>query len=169
MKYELLENPGSVRRAFEDRFVCTWEEFQAEHANFIARCAEHNYTIDRQWHRNAHLWDKLHRGGVEVSFADALEFLRKHPGPALVLSDEAPEVILRADAPALADRAQWEWFEDYRLQEEDDRYLAEALLEEDTYICDEAMTWLVVLTHEDNWQLTDLRERAESRYCLLVQ
>ncbi len=168
MKYEMLENPGVIRRAFESRFICTWEEFQAEHADFIARCAGDGYAVDLSWYQRAFLWDKLHRGEAVVSFAEALEFLRKHPGPVLVLSDEEPEVILRCDAPALADRARWEWFQDYRLQEED-RYLADVLLEQDTYICDEAMTWLVVLTHESNWTLTDSRERAASRYCLLVQ
>ncbi len=98
--------------------------------------------------------------GRAASFAEALDFPRCQTGFAAA-----------AEAGELADRIEGEWYEDYRLFAQG-CYAAEHILPEDLYVFNEAMTWLVIFTHETtDWESewTDPMKAAESRYCILVE
>lgn len=185
MKMTFLENPPELRSRFFRRFVLTWEEFQVHHADWIAKLAEKSYTIDLKWYEQAYMWDRMSHDFPRVSFREALAFLRAREVPVIFLS-EAPghhsrprlswekvhhtDFAVTCDATQLADLIEAEWFEEYRLAEEN-MYNPDPVLPSDVYVFDRDMTWCAVFTHETtDWdsELTDPMKAAESRYCILV-
>ncbi len=122
------------------------------------------------------LWDRLGPEAREVSFGDALEYLKKQDQEVLFLTESAEccvrefsllnsrvEFVAAAPARWLAEQAAFEWFTEYELAEQG-CYLADPLLPSEVYIFDESYTWCLILTHE-----TDETEAAESRLCLLIE
>lgn len=185
MKLTFLEDPSGIRSRFLDRFVLTWEEFQLCQAQWIARLAEKGYEIDLDWYNQAYMWDRMSPDFPSVSFREALAFLRTRKEPVIFLSEAPdhhsrphlsyegkhyPDFAVTCDAAQLADLIEQEWFEEYRLAEQN-MYDPDPVLPSEGYVFDRDMTWCAVFTHETtDWdsELTDPMKAAESRYCILV-
>ena len=186
MKLTLLDNAAALRARFFERFVMTWEEFQLGHADWIAALADKGYTIDRNWYSQTYMWDRMSPAFPSVSFREALAVLRSVGEPVLFLS-EAPDHHSRprlfhegephtdfaavCDGAELADLLEEEWFEEYRLAEQN-MYNPNPILPQDVYVTDRNMTWFVAFTHETtDWdsELTDPMKAAESRYCICTK
>ena len=186
MKLTLLDNAAELRARFFERFVQTWEEFQHCHADWIAELAGKGYTIDRNWYSQTYMWDRMSPAFPSVSFREALAVLRSVGEPVLFLS-EAPDHHSRprlfhegephtdfaavCDGAELADLLEEEWFEEYRLAEQN-MYNPNPILPQDVYVTDRNMTWFVAYTHETtDWdsELTDPMKAAESRYCICTK
>ena len=186
MKLTLLNNAAALRARFFERFVMTWEEFQAIHADRIAALADKGYTIDRNWYSQAYMWDRMSPAFPSVSFREALAVLRSVGEPVLFLS-EAPDHLSRprlfhegehhtdfaavCDGAELADLLEAEWFGEYRLAEQN-MYNPNRVLPYEVYVTDRDMTWFIAFTHETtDWdsELTDPMKAAESRYCICTK
>ena len=186
MKLTLLDIAAELRARFFERFVMTWEEFQATHADWIAALADKGHTIDRNWYSQAYMWDRMSPAFPIVSFRDALAVLRSVGEPVLFLS-EAPDHHSRprlfhegehctdfaaeCDGAALADLLEEEWFEEYRLAEQN-MYNPNRVLPYEVYVTDRDMTWFIAFTHETtDWdsELTAPMKAAESRYCVCTK
>ena len=77
--------------------------------------------------------------------------------------------IFEADSYELAETIEREWYDTYRLAEQN-MYDPDALLPEDLYVFNSSMEWCVVFTHETtDWEveLDDMMKAAESRYCII--
>lgn len=185
MKFTFLENAPQTRSQFFDRFVLTWEEFQLQHADWITMLANKGYTIDQDWYEQAYMWDRMSSDFPRVSFREALAFLRTRTEPVIFLS-EAPDHHSRprlswknthhtdfaviCNAAQLADLIEEEWFEAYRLAEQN-MYNPDPVLPSDIYVFDRAMNWCAAFTHETtDWdaELIDPIKAAESRLCILL-
>ena len=186
MKLTLLDNAAELRARFFERFVMTWEEFQATHADWIAVLADKGYTIDRNWYSQAYMWDRMSPAFPIVSFWDALAVLRSVGEPVLFLS-EAPDhhssprlfhegephtdFAAECDGAELADLLEEEWFKEYRLAEQN-MYNPNRVLPYEVYVTDRDMTWFIAFTNETtDWdsELTDPMKAAESRYCICTK
>ena len=186
MKLTLMDNAAELRARFFERFVMTWKEFQATHADWIAELADKGYTIDRNWYSQAYMWDRISPAFPSVPFRDALAILRSVAEPVLFLS-EAPDHLSRprlfhegehhtdfaavCDGAELADLLEEEWFEEYRLAEQN-MYNPNRILPYEVYVTDRDMTWFIAFTHETtDWdsELTDPMKAAESRYCICTK
>ena len=186
MKLTLLDNAAELRARFFERFVMTWEEFQTTHADWIAALADKGHTIDRNWYTQAYMWDRMSPTFPSVPFRDALAILRSVAEPVLFLS-EAPDHLSRprlfhegephtdfaavCDGAALADLLEEEWFEEYRLAEQN-MYNPNRVLPYEVYVTDRDMSWFIAFTHETtDWdsELTDPMKAAESRYCICTK
>lgn len=181
MKIKLLDNTKDIRDAFINRFVMSWEEFQVELKDWIATMEKKNYPIDIAFYERSYLWDKMHSDFPRVSMDEALAFLREQSGPVLFMSENSAvpcyrgkmpvDFIAEADAHELAVRIEQEWYDSYRLAEQN-MYDPDAFLPVDLYIFDLTMTWCVVFTHETtDWEseLDNPMKAAESRYCIICK
>ena len=176
MKIEYLEDYESIKEAFLSRFVLSWEEFQVKSKDWLAERAERGYPIDERWYGQAFLWDKMDPAYAFTSMKEALEYLRARAGTVLFMTEKMDETtrkrevryIARADAGELAGRIEEEWYESYRLAEQD-MYNPDAL-PCDIYVFDQTMKWCVVFTHETSdfeSELEDPMKAAESRCCII--
>lgn len=181
MNIRFLDNGEEIRKRFMDRFVLTWEEYQIQRKDWIARWAEKNYIIDFDHYRKDYMWCRMDEKFPDVSFREALAFLREIPGDVYFMSEDenvplSPKSFLqnsvaRGSARELADLTEEEWFEDYRLAMEN-RYNPDHILPSEVYAFDDSMTWCVVFTHETtDWESEwdDPMKAAESRYCILCK
>ena len=186
MKLTLMDNAAELRARFFERFVMTWEEFQATHADWIAELADKGYTIDRNWYSQAYMWDRMSPTFPSVSFREALAVLRSVEEPVLFLSElpdhhSKPRLFHAAehhtdfaavcDPAELADLLEEEWFKEYRLAEQN-MYNPNRVLPYDVYVTDHDMTWFIAFTSETtDWdsELTDPMKAAESRYCICTK
>lgn len=185
MKFTFLDNAAHIRSRFLGRFVLTWEEFQVHYADWIAKLAGKGYAFGLDWYEQSYMWDKMSPDFPLVSFREALAFLRTQEEPVIFLS-EAPDhhskprlsyeaehhtdFAVACNAPELADLIEQEWFEDYRLAQQD-LYNPDPVLPSEVYVFDRNMTWCVVFTHETtDWdsELDNPMKAAESRYCIFV-
>ncbi len=168
MQFEVLQNGAEIRRAFTQRFVMSREAFQASRREPAGEYG----SIGENWYANSFCWERLYPEYEEVSFADALSLLRRRSGPVIFMGEYGPgkkECLGLAEAGELADRIAWEWYEDYRLEEQM-RFNPDAFLATDLYVFDRALSWLIVFTHETtDWEseLTDPMKAAASRYCIV--
>ena len=185
MQFTFLDNAQELRRRFRDRFVMPWEEFRIRQADWIAKLAKQGYEIDQEWYARSFMWDKMSPDYPSVSFRDTLAFLRAREEPVYFLSEASdhhsgsrmtylqkhdPNFAVTCSAPELAELIEREWFEDYRLAEQN-MYNPDPILPDELYIFDRELTWCVVFTHETtDWdsELDDPMKAAESRYCILV-
>ena len=77
------------------------------------------------------------------------------------------DFIAETDAHALAAKIEQEWYDSYRLAEQD---MYDAILPDDLYVFDYSMQWCVVFTHETtNWESDSLMKVAESRYFIICR
>ena len=170
MKITLLENAQEIRAQFIKKFVMSWEEFQDKHKNWIIKLKEQNFSIDFNWYKNAHLWDKMDPAFTPASFADALAYLRNYTENILFMSEQDEDTyyngeeivnfVAQADPHDLVNQIEHEWFNDYKLLEQN-MYDPNAFLPQDLYVFDFSMKWCVAFTHE-----TD-SVYPESRYCII--
>ena len=182
MEFQLLDHVEEVREAFIERFVMSWDEFQIKQKAWIAQMASNNYTIDKKWYDRALMWDRMNPAFSCVSMTEALNFLREHSGPVFFMGEKGQQSWCRgkplladcvaiADASALAARIEQEWYDSYRLAEQN-MYQVDAILPEDVYVFDSSMKWCVVFTHETtDWESesVDLMKAAESRVCIICK
>lgn len=181
MNIRLLENAKEIREAFMDRFVLTWEAFQVRQKAWIAEMAKNNYLVDLAWYERSFMWDRMDPGFPRVSMKEALAFLREQDGSVLFMGEKDERIAFRgrrvddfiaqADAQALADEIEREWFDAYRLAQQE-LYDADAFLPDDLYVFDPAMNWCAVFTHEtDDWEseIDDPMKASESRCCILFR
>ena len=181
MQFKLLDNIAEIRDAFLNRFVMSWEEFQIKQKEWIAEMAKTNYPINIEWYEQSYMWDRMNPGFPRVSMEEALAFLKEHCGTVLFMSEKGEDTyyqgkklinfVAEADADTLALRIEQEWFDSYKLAEQN-MYDADAFLPEDLYVFDLSMKWCVVFTHETtDWEseIDNPMKAAESRYCIICK
>ncbi len=178
MKIELLNNAEEIRKQFMQRFVMSWDEFQVKQKDWIAKMAETNYPITIDWYEKAYMWDRMNPASPNASMEAALAFLKEHSGPVYFMTEKGEDTyyqgkklvdfIAEADAHTLAARIEQEWYDSYRLAEQN-MYDEDAFLPEDLYVFDASMTWCVVFTHETtDWEseIDEPLKAADSRLCI---
>ena len=181
MYIKLLDNTKDISEAFIDRFVMSWEEFQVKQKAWIAEMAKTQYPINLDWYEQSDMWDRMNPDFPRVSMEEALAFLREHSGPVFFMTEKGEDIdyqgkksvdfIAEADAHTLAARIKQEWYDSYRLAEQN-MYDADAFLPEDLYVFDSSMNWCAVFTHETtDWEseIYYPRKAAESRYCIICK
>lgn len=181
MKMKFLDNTRNIRESFIKTFVMSWEEFQVEQKDLIENMAKKNCQIDIVFYEQSYMWDRMRPNSPCVSMKEALAFLRGHSGSVLFMSEnsEVPcnrgkmpvNFIAEADAHTLADRIEQEWYDSYRLAEQN-MYDPDAFLPSDIYVFDFSMKWCVVFTHETtDWEseLDNPMKAAESRCCIVCR
>ena len=77
MHIRLLDNAKDIRKAFINRFVVSWEEFQIQH---------------KDWYEKSFMWEKLDLRFSTVSFNEAITFLKEHTGSVLFLTEKGAPV-----------------------------------------------------------------------------
>jgi len=169
MQYRFLNDPQTIRKKFVGKFLLPFEDFSALHPNWAER-------YDEVYYAGMYMWDRFIPAGKQISFAEALIFLKARDGEVWFLT-EGPECIATdfcqldkqrryvaaASAGELAKLAECEWFAEYELAEQG-CYLADPVLPSDFYVFDGSFCWCLVFTHE-----TDLDEKPESRVCFLAK
>ena len=181
MNIKMLDNANDISKAFIDHFVMSWDEFQVKQKDWIAEMSKTNYPINTVWYEQSYMWDRMNPDFPRVSMEEALAFLRGHSGSIFFMTEKGEDIyyqgkksvdfIAEADAHALAERIEQEWYNSYRLAEQN-MYDADAFLPEDLYVFDVSMKWCVVFTHETtNWEseIDDPMKAAESRYCIICK
>lgn len=181
MYIKLLDNAKDIRQAFINRFVMPWDAFQLQHKDCITRMAKTSYPITMDWYEKAFMWEKFYPNFSDASMKDAVAFLKEHSSPVYFMTEkgegtyyqgkELVDFIAEADAYALAARIEQEWYDFYRLAEQN-MYDADAFLPADLYVFDASMKWCVVFTHETtDWEseLDDPMKAAESRACIICK
>ena len=185
MDIKFLENPQYYREKFTEKFLMTWDEFQVVFKEFILNMEKNNKTIfDINMFNDSHMWDKMHPDYPKVSFNEALEYLKKIKGDVVFMSEdekthhysflryngiEYKNFVAKADANELAELIENEWFESYRLAEQN-MYNPEEILPADLYVFDSTMSWFIVFTHETtDWEseIDEPMKAAASRYCII--
>ena len=158
MKITLLENNEEIRRKFVDRFVMSWDEFQASEHHLGIDCFEKSY-----------LWDRFYLGVSIVSFSSALATLREHTASVLIMSEDNIHhpgelfysnrkyinFVARVNANELANLIEKEW--DYGFSDAND------VLPLDLYVFDESMKWFIAFTHESAY----INPYPNSRHCVM--
>ena len=137
MNIKLLDNTKDISKAFIDRFVMSWEEFQVKQKAWIAEMAKTQYPINLDWYEQSYMWDRMNPDFPRVSMEEALAFLREHSGPVFFMTEKGEDIyyqgkksvdfIAEADAHTLAARIKQEWYASYRLAEQN-MYDADAFL-----------------------------------------
>ena len=179
MDFKLLDNAVEVRKAFIDRFVLSWEEFQIKQQEWLV-----TYGIDIKWYNEAYLWDKLNFDFSIATFSEALSAIKTHTGNVLIMSEgelhhqpgelfynneRIKNFVAQINGEELTKLIEKEWFDSYKLAARD-MYNPCPILPEDLYVFDESMSWLVVFTHETtDWDFDENNpmKQAETRYCII--
>ncbi len=181
MEIEYIEEIAEIGDAFIKRFVLSWENFQIKHKDWIEKMSKQNYPINKQWYDQAYMWDRMDSTHPGASMKEALDFLREHSGTVLFMTEKGErkyfqgrktiDFIANTDAHQLADRIEYEWYESYRLGNQN-MYIPDTL-PEDLYVFDSTMKWCVVFTHETTgWEAEkadDWMKAAQSRYCIICK
>ena len=181
MNIKLLDNTNDISKAFMDRFVMSWDEFQVKQKDWIAKMAETNYPITIDWYEKAYMWDRMNPDFPRASMEAALVFLKKQSGPVYFMTEKGEDTYYRGkklvdfiaeeDAHTLAARIEKEWYDSYRLTAQN-MYDPDAFLPEDLYVFDASMNWCVVFTHETTdceSEVDNPMKAAESRYCIICK
>ena len=158
----------------------TWEQFQTEHKLFIANVKEKcNTIVDKNFYNGLLMWDKMPTKHPNISFDDALDLLKSIDGNTLFMAEENNGVlfynnekitnfIAKSNADALAELIEFEWYESYRLAEQD-MHRDDFILPDDLYVFDNSMKWTIVFTHEtEDWasEVDNPMKAAKSRICI---
>lgn len=181
MDYRLLDNITHISKAFIDRFVLSWDEFQIEMRDFIDEMEKKNHPVDFTFYEQSLFWDRMSPKFPYVSMTEALAFLREQAGSVFFMGEKGEDgfwrgkrvidFIAEADAHSLAEKIEQEWFDSYRLAMQN-MYDPDAILPGDLYVFDTSMKWCVVFTHETtDWEseLDDPMKAAESRICIICK
>mgnify|MGYP003295216407 CR=1 FL=1 len=178
MYIKLLDNANDIRKASIDRFVVPWEEFQIQHKDWIIEMSKTNHLITADWYKKSFLWKKMNSHFLTVSFNEALAFLKEHSGPVFFITEKGNpsycqlvDFTAEADSHTLVARIEQEWYDDYRLEEQN-MYNPNAYFPSEVYVFDATMNWCVVFTHETtDWEseLENPMKAAESRVCIICK
>lgn len=181
MDYKLLDNISDISQTFFDRFVMSWDEFQVEMKDFIVRMSSKKHPVDFAFYERSLFWDRMNPKFPYVSMTEALAFLREQTGSVFFMGETGEDgswksrrvvdFIAEADAHALAERIEREWYDGCRLAMEN-MYDPDAILPDDLYVFDPSMKWCIVFTHETtDWEseLDDPMKAAESRVCIVCK
>lgn len=178
MYYKSLDHPETIRQAFMNRFVLSWDAFQTQHKDWIAKMAKTNHPVTQDWYHRAFMWEKMDSKYQSVSMKDAIAFLKEQNGNVFFITEGGDPSYCRlvdftaeADARILAARIAHEWYDGHRLGAQN-RYNPDALFPEEVYVFDASMKWCVAFTHETtDWEaeLDDPMRVAESRVCILCK
>lgn len=181
MNIKLLDNAKEISEAFIDHFVMSWEEFQIRQKVWIAEMANKNYPINIAWYEQSYMWDRMNPDFPRVSMEEALAFLQEHSGSVLFMTEKGEDIyyqgkksvdfIAEVDAHTLAKKIKQEWYDSYRLVEQN-MYDVDVFLPDDLYVFDLSMKWCVVFTHETtDWEseIENPMKAAESRYCIICK
>ena len=181
MNFKMLDDTKCISKAFTDRFVMSLDEFQIKQKDWIAETAKTNHPINIAWYEQSYMWDRMNPDFPRVSMKEALSFLREHNGAVFFMTEKGEDIyyqgkkyvdfIAEADAHTLAAKIEQEWYDSYRLAEQN-MYDAGAFLPEDLYVFDSSMKWCVVFTHETtDWEseIDNPTKAAESRYCIICK
>lgn len=180
MNFKLLDNTKDIGEAFINRFIMSWEEFQVELKDFIAEMEKKNHPVDMTFYEQLLFWDRMSRNFSRVPMAEALAFLREHSGPVLFMGEKGEDgyhrgrrvvdFIAEADVHVLAKKIEQEWYDSYRLAEQN-TYDANAILPSDLYVFDSSIKWCVVFTHETYWEseLNNPIKATRNRYCIVCE
>ena len=87
MHFKLLDNTKDISKAFVDRFVMSWAEFQVKQKDLIAEREKTNYPINIAWYKQSYMWDKMNPEFPRVSMEEALAFLREHNGSVFFMTE----------------------------------------------------------------------------------
>ena len=179
MKFTTIDNIDVISEKFIKRFIMSWEEFQIKQKDFIDNMAKNNHLVDFAFYEQSYFWDRIDPKFPRVSMEEALDFVRKQAGPVLYMGEKGEEsyhqgkkvfyFISEADSCELAETIEQEWYDSYRLAEQN-MYNPDALLPEDLYVFDSSLEWCVVFTHETtDWEseIDNMMKAAESRYCII--
>lgn len=169
MRCRLLDNPDRLRQKFRETFVLNYDAFCALHSGWMERYDEAHYA-------KMYLWDRFGPESRQISFAEALSFLKTRGGEVWFLTedpecmavdfcrlDKQKRYVAAASRAELAALTEYEWFTEYELAEQG-RYLADPVLPSDFYVFDESFRWCLVFTHETDWD-----ETPDSRVCFLAE
>ena len=178
MHIKLLDNAKDIRKAFLNRFVMSWDEFQIQHKDRIAKMAKTNYPITIERYESAFMWEKMNPNSANVSIKDAVAFLKECSGSVFFITEggnsafcQLVDFTAEADANALATRVEQEWYDNYRLEAQN-MYNPDAFFPSEVYVFDTSMEWCVVFTHETtDWEseLDDPMKAAASRVCIIYK
>ena len=180
MKFKLLDNIADIQDVFLKHFVMSWDEFQIKQKDWIAEMSKTNYPINIEWYKQSYMWDRMNPDSPRVSMKEALEFLREHCGAVFFMSEKGEDYyrgeksidfIAEADAQMLAAQIEHEWYNSYKLAEQN-MYDADFFLPDDLYVFDSSMKWCVVFTHETTdceSEIDNPLKAAESRYCIICE
>ena len=178
MHIKLLDNAKDIRKAFLNQFVMSWDEFQIQHKDWIAKMAKTNCPITIDWYESAFMWEKMNPNSINVSMKDAVAFLKECNDSVFFITERGKSAYCQlvdftaeADANALAARIEQEWYDDYRLEAQS-MYNPDAFFSSEVYVFDASMDWCVVFTHETtDWEseLDDPMKAAESRVCIICK
>ncbi len=178
MHINLLHNAKDIRKAFMNRFVLSWDEFQIQHKDWIAEKAKNNYPITLDWYEKTFMWERMNPKFPAVSMKDAIAFLKEHSGSVFFITErgnpaycQLVDFTAEADVHILADRIEQEWFDDYRLEAQN-MYNPDAFFPTEVYVFDASMKWCVVFTHETtDWEaeIDNPMKAAESRVCIICK
>ena len=95
MNFKLLDNTKDISKAFVDRFVMSWAEFQVKQKDWIAEMAKTNYPINIAWYKQSYMWDKMNPEFPRVSMEEALAFLREHNGSVFFMTEKGEKNIFK--------------------------------------------------------------------------
>lgn len=140
--------------------------------------AKRNYAFK---YDEALMWDRMPFYQT-ISFSKAIQLLKSYNGEILFMSEsekypychgivfngkEHKGVAAKANAAELAERIAFEWYEGWRLMSEN-MYLSDVILPEDLYVFDANMQYMIVFTHEYDWdqELEEPMKAAASRFCM---
>lgn len=181
MEFKRLEDTKDIGEAFIARFTLSWEEFQLEMKEFIIKMEEKNHPVDFDFYEQSLFWDRMGPKYPYVSMEEALAFLRGHGGSVYFMGEKGEDdpwrgrrivdFIAEADAHALAEKIEQEWYDSYRLAMQN-MYDPDAILPDDLYVFDSSIEWCVVFTHETtDWEseLDNPMKAAESRVCIICK
>lgn len=174
MKYSLLSDHLQIRKRFLLRFTLAYPDFCRIRRERMRRWPErYRDQFTESYYERIPYSDRLIPAFRPLSFVDALAQLRSWARPARFLTN-GPDSLCHdhtilgnqtlycalADPRELADRLEFEWFEEYRLFEEM-MHLPDAIFPSELYVFDEQMSRCLIFTHE-----TDETELPETRICL---
>lgn len=183
MNIELLTETQVLRKEYIKTFLMTWEQFQIEHKEFITNLKEkHNTIVDEKFYDDSLMWDKMPTKYPYIPFDDAINLLKSIDGDVLFMAEDKTfhngylfynnekiaNFIAKSNANELAELIEYEWYESYRLAEQDMHY-DDFVLPDDLYVFDKSMKWTIVFTHEtEDWEseIDNPMKAAQSRICI---
>ena len=72
MYIKLLDNAKDIRKAFLNRFVMSWDEFQIQRNDWIAEKAKTNCPITVDWYAKTFMWERMNPNSSNVSMKEAV-------------------------------------------------------------------------------------------------
>ena len=186
MQYELLpsEQAVQVRQKFEEAFIETPQEYEISYMKWAEEFAQLQPEIAKRCigdYSSIIYWNKLKDCNREISFDDAISFLKGIKNPVYFLSDPPLEttrmnvlgnepvgfVAKTNDPQFFAEYIYDEWRMIYTLP--DDQWV-DPLLPWDLYVFDDSFKWMLFFSHHniDDFEESD-NECSWNRLCFTIK